>query len=176
MPWIFAHRNRAVLPWIWFRQIIEHMTLWGQECWRKQRRVKSHGKIDRLPMVGQSLCWYSPAEEFSPMRKKISTLTKEGLKYPGRKCSHEGLQVHREEATLRGNQALCSVLQHPHQNQTALAPVATTSPATVVPGLVLTGRKALEHHPSASQSKFTVRPDAPVLKLYSCQVSPCRNF
>lgn len=87
-----------------------------------------------------------------------------GYKFTGRKQHSEG------------NQVLFSVLQHSHQNQTALAPVATTSPTTVVPGLVLTGRKALEHHPSASQSKFTVRPDAPVLKLYSCQVSPCRNF
>lgn len=74
-----------------------------------------------------------------------------------------------------GNQVPCSVLEHSRQNQTALVPFTTTCPTTVVPGLVLTGRKAPELHPTASQSKFTVRPDAPVLKLHSCQVSLCRN-
>lgn len=89
MPRIFAHRNRAVLPWIWIREIAEHMILWGKECWWKQRRLKIHGKIrqhwQRLgsPFAGRVL------QDMNSVLsgKKTPVLPKEELKSPGRKCS-----------------------------------------------------------------------------------------
>lgn len=79
--------------------IIEHMILWGQECWRKQRGVKSYG---RQTDKGWSVpCSNSSSGEVSPIGKKSSTLPNGGLKSPGRKCSHEGKQVCGEEATFR---------------------------------------------------------------------------
>ena len=180
MPRIVAHRNRAVLSWIWFRQIIEHVTLWGQECWRKQRRVKIHGQQDKLAKVGQSLCWDSPAREFSPIRKKASTTPNKGLKSPGRKCSRGGHQVHRGKATLRvkpspvfSSSAFTSKLDHfstgcysqPHNGCAWACPYSKKS--TVTSSLCLSSKRT---------GPITGRPDAPVLKSHSCQVSPCRNF
>lgn len=137
MPGIFPHRNRAVLPWIWIREITEHMILWGKECWWKQRRVKIHGKSDKLAKIAQSLCWKSPAGHgFNPVRKKPPMLPKEEFKPPGRKCNHEGQRVHREEGTLRGKPSPASSSLVLHQNQPISAPVPLPVPQALCPSLL----------------------------------------
>lgn len=89
------------------------------------------------------------AAEFSPVRKKTFTLHNEGLKSPGRKCSYEGQQVHRKEATLRVKPSpVFSSPAFTSKPDPFLRWLPLPAPNPLCLGLSLLEEK--HHHPSAS--------------------------
>lgn len=99
--------------------------------------------------VWRSICWDSRCSGIQSVRKKTFTLPNEGLKSPGRKCSHEGQQVHRNEATLRVKPSpVFSSSAFTSKPDPFLRWLPLPAPNPLCLGLSLLEEK--HHHPSAS--------------------------